>query len=125
MYSKQSIIIIISIIAFAAILYFFNPEDTIWLPKCPFYVLTGYQCPACGGQRAIFQLLHGNLKEAFFFNPFLVISLPYAVLLILVTWFIPKDKCVKLRKVCYHRITALTYVAVFIVWWIVRNILQV
>jgi len=123
-YSKQSIIIIISIIAFAAILYFFNPENTIWLPKCSFYTITGYQCPSCGGQRAIYQLLHGNLKEAFLFNPFLIISLPYAILLILVTWFIPKHKGVKLRNFCYHKITITIYLILLIIWWIVRNIID-
>ena len=115
-------LVIIFFIAFGAMLYFFNPENTIWLPKCPFYILTGLQCPSCGGQRAIYQLLHGHALEALEFNPFLVLSIPYAVLLMLVTWFIPKNRCVKLRKVCYHRITILVYCILMIVWWVVRNI---
>ena len=123
-FSKKSLIIIL-FIAFGAILYFFNPENTIWLPKCPILLLTGFQCPSCGGQRAFYQLVHGNLIEAFMYNPFLIISIPYAVLLILVTWFIPKHKCIRLRKFCYHKATVFTYIALMLIWWILRNIMKI
>ena len=51
------------------------------------------------------------------YNPFLIISIPYAVLLILVTWFIPKHKCIRLRKFCYHKATVFTYIALMLTWW--------
>ena len=40
-------------------------------------MLTGWDCPACGGQRALHSLLHGRVGEALHFNPFLVVSVPY------------------------------------------------
>jgi hypothetical protein len=121
---KKSLILAL-LLVFGVILYFFKPEDTVWLPKCPVHILTGYQCPSCGGQRAMYQLLHGNFYEAISFNAFLLISMPYAISLALVTWFIPKHRCVKLRKFCYHRATALTYVVLMVIWWVVRNILGI
>jgi len=36
---------------------------------CPFHELTGYQCPGCGLQHSVRAVLHGNVKEAFAFNP--------------------------------------------------------
>ena len=85
-------------------------------------MFTGYQCPACGFQRAMHQLLHLNIQGAFSYNPFLVISLPYALLMAFVTWFVRKDKFQKLRRFCYHPITVKIYVVLFVTWWIVRNI---
>ena len=121
MIKTKIIVIVIIIVSFGTIFYFFNPENLIWFPKCPFYLLTGYQCPACGIQRATYQLLHLHFKEAFYYNPFLVISIPYALLLIAVTWIVPQSKFFKLREFCYDTITVRTYILLFIVWWIVRN----
>ena len=36
---------------------------------CPFRVLTGWQCPLCGGTRMGDALLHGDLWSAFLANP--------------------------------------------------------
>lgn len=114
--------IVLIILSSVIILYFFNPESSIWFPKCPFYIITGYQCPACGIQRAAYQLFHFHFKKAFYYNPFLVISVPYAILLIWVTWIAPQTRFYKLRAFCYHPITVKTYVLLTVIWWIVRNL---
>lgn len=124
-HSYKKYIILIVMITFGIILYFRNPEDTIWFPKCMFYTITGYQCPSCGIQRAAHQLLHLNFKKAFLYNPFLVISVPYGLLLVLVTWVVPQDKLIRLRKSCNHHITVNIYLILMIIWWIIRNILQI
>ena len=119
----KKILIIVAILAFGTILFFFNPEDSIWFPKCPFYLITGYQCPSCGVQRAAYQLLHLNFKEAFYYNPFLLISVPYAILLIIVIWFDPNNKLEKLKRLCYNKITVYVYLSLMVIWWVVRNII--
>ena len=68
---------LISIILLGIILFFIDPEYSAFIPKCPFRWFTGLDCPACGSQRAIHQLLHLNIKGAFGYNPFLILSLPY------------------------------------------------
>lgn len=36
---------------------------------CPFKLITGFPCPACGSTRATIQILHGNLRKSIFINP--------------------------------------------------------
>lgn len=67
-------------------LYFYDPAQlsnspAAWL--CPFHVLSGLACPACGATRAFHQLLHLNLVEAAHLNVLLVLLIP---LLVWVWW---------------------------------------
>jgi len=36
---------------------------------CPFYVLTGYYCPGCGGTRAVKYFLTGHLLKSLWYHP--------------------------------------------------------
>ena len=45
-------------------------------PVCPFKILTGWNCPACGGLRMTHDLLHGDVAAAVVDNVFLLIGLP-------------------------------------------------
>lgn len=45
-------------------------------PACPFKLLTGWNCPACGGLRMTHDLLHGEVSAAVVDNVFLLIGLP-------------------------------------------------
>ena len=42
---------------------------------CPFRLLTGWDCPLCGGTRMGEALLHGDVQAAFGFNPLALVSL--------------------------------------------------
>lgn len=58
------------------ILWWMDPKE--WkAPMCSLYRMTGYYCPGCGGLRAAHALLHGRLPEAWSYNPFLVLLLPW------------------------------------------------
>lgn len=48
---------------------------------CPWLVLTGTQCPGCGGLRAINDLTNGNLAAAASSNLLVVCAIPVAVAL--------------------------------------------
>jgi hypothetical protein len=65
------------IAASVVVLRFFDPVSSILFPPCPLHWLTGLYCPGCGSLRAFHQLLHGNLGNAFAFNPFAVLALPF------------------------------------------------
>lgn len=65
----------------AALLFFFNPAEHGFYPRCMLKVTTGLDCPGCGGLRAAHQLLHGNLGAAFRLNPLLVALIPVGALL--------------------------------------------
>ncbi len=63
-------------IAAGAVLYFFDPETAGFYPVCAVHQLTGLQCPGCGSLRALHQLTHGNIAQAWRLNPLLVALLP-------------------------------------------------
>lgn len=70
-----------------AILFWFDPSQHGFYPRCIFHQVTGYLCPGCGALRAMHQLLHGNLAAAWHFNPLLIASLPlFAVYGLVVFW---------------------------------------
>lgn len=48
-------------------------------PGCPFRALTGWDCPGCGGTRALYALLHGDVFAAAGHNALTLILLPVLV----------------------------------------------
>ena len=55
-------------------------------PGCSFKLLTGWNCPACGGLRMTHDLLHGDIGAAVVDNVFLMIGLPLLLVWLLVRW---------------------------------------
>lgn len=55
-------------------------------PPCPFRLLTGWNCPACGGLRMIHDLLHGDWAAAAADNVFLLTGIPLLAAWILLGW---------------------------------------
>ena len=104
--------------------YFYNPVTTLWAPKCLFKVATGLQCPGCGIQRALHALLQGRFSEAIHYNYFLLFSGPY-ILSFGVRALLPqgayKDN---LSKVIEDKRLVWLYIILFIVWFVLRNILN-
>ncbi|MCR8558430.1 DUF2752 domain-containing protein [Mucilaginibacter sp. BJC16-A38] len=104
------------------IYYYYDPAKYGLFPKCPFYVITGLNCPGCGSQRAIHSLLNGNFKEAAGYNILLIISLPFLFIHFFykIKSFIQKKD---LRwKVIYHPLTPKVIFLVVVIFWIARNI---
>ena len=78
---------------------------------CPFHWLTGLNCPLCGGQRMVVELLHGHVTEAFWLNPGLAVGAP-----LVGVWWLWK-----------HEISsqaALVIVIFAFVWGLFRNFMQ-
>jgi len=69
-----------------ALLFFFNPAQHSFYPRCAFYQMTGWQCPGCGGLRAAHQLLHGHVVEAFRLNALAVLALPLVAWMLWRNW---------------------------------------
>lgn len=105
----------------AVLYYAVDPRHCAWLPHCPFRMLTGWECPACGGQRALHSLLHGRLDEALRFNPFLVIAVPYLAVAVW-TSFDRGPTAARFRPIVQHRWVIYGYCVLFFVWWVVRNL---
>lgn len=109
-------------LALAGVFYYqFNPSESIIFPKCPIYSFTGYYCSGCGSQRAIHQILNGNILEGFKHN--LLILLLLIVLLY--------DLIIKLTRTLFNKklvnflhYSKTTYIILFtvILFGILRNI---
>jgi Protein of unknown function (DUF2752) len=83
-------------------------------PQCPFKLLTGWNCPACGGLRMTHDLLYGDLTTAVVDNVFLLVGLPA-----LLAWIL-------LRRHQRKRVMPVPAWVVLIVatvaWTVVRNL---
>lgn len=105
--------------------YFINPTIKGHPIQCPWHLLTGTQCPACGSQRALHALVHGRWLEALRYNYFFVLSVPYAVIAVLVSWYNFGHRLDGLKRIVFHPITLKAYVILFCAWWIGRNLIHV
>jgi len=101
---------------------FFDPMSSNFFPKCPFLSFTGYQCPGCGSQRAMHQLLQGNLSTAMQFNPLFVVALPYIFLGVLFEFPFLKNKYPAIQKILFGAKTIYLILGIIIAFWIIRNI---
>ncbi|MBD5210308.1 MAG: DUF2752 domain-containing protein [Bacteroidales bacterium] len=118
----MTILAVIAALVVVTVYYNFNPAECGWMPRCPSKLLTGCDCPSCGAQRALHALLHGDLRGAWQFNPFLIVGLPY---LLVAVWgslrFMPGREHV--RRFASRSIVVYGYILLYIVWGIVRNVL--
>lgn len=99
-----------------------DPVRYAWMPKCPFRLLTGWDCPACGLQRAVYALGHGRAAEALSYNRFFVISIPYGLALCWAHWGFPRRLREPMRRVLEHRCVVYTYLVLLCAWWVLRNV---
>lgn len=49
-----------------------NPYTQTIFPQCPLLHYFGIQCPGCGGTRAMYSLLHGDIAGSIAMNPLVV-----------------------------------------------------
>ena len=99
-----------------------DPAQSIWIPKCPVKLLTGLQCPGCGFQRAAHALLHGDVLGALRFNWFLLYAVPYLLVLIAERYFLRGKWQQRIRRWAEDNRVVWSYVVVYFVWFVVRNI---
>ncbi|WP_186991081.1 DUF2752 domain-containing protein [Constantimarinum furrinae] len=102
--------------------FLFNPADHSFFLPCPFKLITGYDCPGCGSQRAIHQLLHGNIVAAFHLNPLLILSLPlifYGLGIHLWNYFSERKLTAWLF---YSNLFIYIYFGLVVIFWILRNL---
>ena len=112
------------VVLLGVIYYFVNPLAHGHPIQCPWRLLTGTQCPACGSQRALNALAHGHLGQALRYNYFFILSIPYALVAVLVTWYNIGNRLDGLKRIAFHPVTLKAYVILFFVWWIARNLLH-
>lgn len=85
-----------------------------------FRLLTGWDCPGCGSQRALHALLHGRVADAWAFNPYVFFAVPAAVGFILVEAV--RKTCPRLHRAVINEATIAAVLAATVAWWAFRNL---
>ena len=107
------------------VLGMFNPSDYWFWPKCPVKLLTGLNCPACGIQRFLHAFLKGDFSEACHYNFYLIYALPFALANVL-CYYLPQVRLKeKLQDVLECKWSLYFYVASFLLWFVVINLLKI
>ena len=103
-------------------LYFGTPASEEWPLKCPLFQLTGWQCPLCGTQRALHEMAHGNVAEAWRYNPGLWVTLPYFIIIGIAS-LAPRMR--KHKVVAWLRTDKMFFcvIALLLVWGVTRNLI--
>lgn len=122
---KKNLLITVAIVLIATVLFIFfyiDPSVYPLFPRCPFLVVTGYECPGCGSQRAFHQLLHLNIAGAFRQNPLVVLYGPYIILGVYLEYMGGNDKFPRVRNFFFGKQAAIVILVSIILFWIGRNI---
>lgn len=114
-------IIVAMAIAFIALaIYFYHHDPMQGGIKCTFKSLTGYDCPGCGSQRALHALVHGQIIEAWNYNPLAFIAFPTAALYIIVELW--RERFARIHAIITHRYACAAILVAIIAYWILRNL---
>ena len=90
---------------------------------CPFHVLTGLRCPACGITRMLLALAKFRFAEAYAYNPFLFFNLPIILFCIGYSEF----RYIKTGQRSLGRLSVVLWVeiALLLLFGVVRNIIGI
>ncbi|GAB6012191.1 DUF2752 domain-containing protein [Viscerimonas tarda] len=124
---RKYIVISLAVIVPLVIAYFYYAHYTgdrsSFSIQCGFHALTGFQCPGCGGQRAVHYLLHGHLLNALRYNALFVLGLPallYMYYILVAYYGLKKDT--HLNGFFYSSLCARLALIAIISFFILRNI---
>lgn len=111
-------LIIAAVVCLLAFVWAFDPvEGPAVYPRCLVKMLTGLDCPGCGSARALHAFLHGDVRAALMFNPWL----PAVVLMILLA-LIGSFRAGKIRNFIHSPLTLGVFIALSLGWMTLRNI---
>ena len=109
------------VVAGCAYLAVNDPNDpSALMPRCPTKLVTGLDCPFCGGLRMVHDLLHGQWAAAAHANLVLLLALPLLGLLLLRPWW--PDAAERTFDRIPGRVFAVGLVVLGVAWMVVRNL---
>ncbi len=107
-------------VAVSVVYYFYDPSTVHFAPRCALRVLTGYDCPGCGSQRALHAALHGHWADAWHYNPFLFFAIPAAIFWIVVEN--GRHRWPRLHAAVTRPAILTAVLLAILAWWIARNL---
>lgn len=116
-------IAVIALMAVVVVIYRnHNPLESNLFPKCGFYVMTGYKCPGCGGQRAVHYLLNGEFRESFRQNPMFHIGALYVFVVLVLKSPLMYPKHMRLLNALTGIHACMIWFVGIVAFWILRNV---
>lgn len=112
--------LIVAVVGVLGLYAIFDPATSVIAPKCLIKMVTGYDCPSCGGQRALHALLNGEISKAFWFNPFLFVAVPY-LFAVAYSAFSKSAIAQRIAPMVRHPRSVGLYLILYFAWWIIRN----
>jgi len=117
-YRQKALAAVALIAVAAACVYYYVVDPSAGVaPRCMLRLLTGYDCPGCGSQRAFHAILHGRILDAWHYNPAVFFALPLAAAYLLID-LLPAPVARLLRSHTFIFAIA----AAILAWWIARNL---
>ncbi|MBQ6856286.1 MAG: DUF2752 domain-containing protein [Lachnospiraceae bacterium] len=80
--------------------------------QCPFFLITGYQCPGCGITRMIISIIRFEFENAYHYNKFLFSTIPLIIFLMVTRR--SEKRSVKMIRILY--------MIGLVIWGILRNL---
>lgn len=112
--------VVIAVTAAVAFLYYEHDPSSPVAPKCMFRLLTGYDCPGCGSQRALHALLHGRIGEAWGLNPYIFFAVPAGLAFIAVEAV--RKSYPRLHRAVINPLSITAVLVATLAWWVLRNL---
>ena len=113
--------IVIALLTMLSLYFFINPSSSGFFPKCPFLSLTGLYCPGCGSQRAIHNLLNGNIITGIRHNYLLLLVvavLSYQLIVFIANTYYKKS----IRNLLHKSSITKTILILVLAFWVLRNL---
>lgn len=110
---------VIALVCFCMYYHSHDP-DTTFSFKCTFKMLTGYDCPGCGSQRAFHAFLHGEFARAWEYNPLVFFAVPAAVYYLVVE--AGRYRWPRLHAASVNPFVLIAFFIAILAFWIGRNL---
>ena len=109
------------IILLVLIIYLTLGEHFNFYLKCPIHFLFNIYCPGCGSTRMLKSILHGNIYQAFRYNPLLFITIPFYLIYLFINYWAEKKHKISLTKKLEPNLWYFLII-LFITYGVLRNI---
>ena len=121
--TKIALVIFLTLIVVGVLsLYFiWDPLERDIFPKCPLYSFTGLYCPGCGSQRALHQMVHGNIIQGIRYNyllPLLIVVLIYQGFISVMNKVFHKSY----YNMFHSSLAVKILLVIILLFWILRNL---
>lgn len=120
---KRIAIVVAAVLAAATIIfiyYNFDPSQSALFPRCPSKLISGFDCPGCGSQRAMHSLLNGDFTGMFRYNALLLPAL--LMICCIASAELLREHCPQFHRAVTGNVAVYSVLAVVLLWTVVRNL---